>query len=288
MKKILINNRQNILMFLPSLIGLVAFFIVPMIKTVYYSFTESMVNTTFVGIENYEKLLDNSAFLLAINNTVMFYIIALPLIIFLPFLLAILFNTKILLFRLFNTLTYICIIIPSASLMIFLNILFSSNGLLSEFIFSTMGYQTTNLFSTEFSFILLVILFLFKYGGINYLIYSVVISRIPNNQFEAARLDGASWFHLLKYIIFPYTIPTVIIISVLSILNSYKIYREAFLIGGYYPHDSIYLLQHFINNNFVNMNYTRLCCIATLILVISISLFCLVIYIFKNVKRRYI
>ena len=151
-------------MFLPSLIGLVAFFIVPMIKTVYYSFTESMFNTTFVGIENYEKLLDNSAFLLAINNTVRFYIIALPLIIFLPFLLAILFNTKILLFRLFNTLTYICIIIPSASLMIFLNILFSSNGLLSEFIFSTMGYQTTNLFSTEFSFILLVILFLFKYG----------------------------------------------------------------------------------------------------------------------------
>ena len=45
---------------------------------------------------------------------------------------------------------------------------------------------------------------------------------------------------------------------VLSVMNGFKCYREAFLLGGNYPDDSIYLLQHFMNNNFQNLNYQKI------------------------------
>ena len=66
----------------------------------------------------------------------------------------------------------------------------------------------------------------------------------------------------------------------LSVLNSYKVYREAFQIGGTYPHDSIYLIQHYIHNNFLNMNYTRLCCISVLLLCVGIvaAIICGILY----------
>jgi multiple sugar transport system permease protein len=41
-------------------------------------------------------------------------------------------------------------------------------------------------------------------------------------------------------------------------INSFKVFREAYLLGGDYPHQKIYMLQHFMNNNFTNLNYQRL------------------------------
>ncbi len=52
--------------------------------------------------------------------------------------------------------------------------------------------------------------------------------------------------------------PSLSFAAVLGVINSFKSYREAFLLGGKYPHESIYLLQHFLNNNFENLNYARL------------------------------
>ena len=52
--------------------------------------------------------------------------------------------------------------------------------------------------------------------------------------------------------------PTLFTITVLSLLNSFKVFREAYLIAGGYPDDSIYLLQHFMNNNFQNLNYQKI------------------------------
>ena len=78
-------------------------------------------------------------------------------------------------------------------------------------------------------------------------------------------------------------IPNFFFVFVISIVNAFKSFREAYLLGGSTPHDSIYMLQHFMNNNFQNLNYPRL---STAALLIFSAIFLLVLLLFR-VKRRY-
>lgn len=54
-------------------------------------------------------------------------------------------------------------------------------------------------------------------------------------------------------------------------LNTFKVFREAYLVGGAYPHDSIYLLQHLFNNWFLDLDVGRLCAAAVLIAAVLLA-----------------
>jgi hypothetical protein len=118
------------------------------------------------------------------------------------------------------------------------------------------------------------------YGGYNALVYYAAIRQIPEERYESAKMDGAGTLACFRYITLPALRPAFPTVLLLSVLNSYKVYREAFQIGGYYPNDSIYLIQHYIHNNFLNMNYTRLCCISVLLLCVGIgaAIICGILY----------
>ena len=81
-------------------------------------------------------------------------------------------------------------------------------------------------------------------------------------------MDGAGRKAMLLRITLPLMVPTFFFVFVISIINSFKSFREAFLLGGSHPHESIYMLQHFFNNNFQNLNYQRLSVAALLVFVI--------------------
>ena len=69
---------------------------------------------------------------------------------------------------------------------------------------------------------------------------------------------------VIFYITLPNLLPTLTLVSVLSLLNSFKAFREAFLVGGNYPHESMYLLQHLFNNWFLSLDLPRLTAAAVL------------------------
>ena len=56
-------------------------------------------------------------------------------------------------------------------------------------------------------------------------------------------------------------------------INAFKCFREIFLIGGTYPHNSIYMLQHFINNSFEKMSYPKLAVASILLLIVIVTVF---------------
>ena len=267
----------GMLLILPSLCGVAVFVVIPFLKAVYHSFTSGMENATFVGFSNYISLFQSEAFVTALKNTVRFYLIAFPLIIALPLICAVVLAPHKRLAKLFDSTVYGSLLIPSATLMLFFDLIFSERGFLTDIIVKIFNFSGNNLYTTPFSFVILVLLYLFKYGGYNYLLYSVAISKTPKEFYEEAKINGASQWQMFWYVTMPSILPMVGISFLVSLISSYKVYREAFLIGGYYPHKDIYLMQHFINNNFVNMNYNRLCCVAVAI-VFALSVFLALIY----------
>ena len=66
----------------------------------------------------------------------------------------------------------------------------------------------------------------------------------------------------LFYVLLPNLKGSMYTIVVLSFLNSFKIYREAYLVAGAYPHESIYMLQHLFNNWFVNLDLDKMAAAA--------------------------
>ena len=89
--------------------------------------------------------------------------------------------------------------------------------------------------------------------------------RQPVDQYEAARVDGAGTWQQFWHITWPELQPTLALTLILSLLNAFKVFREAYLVAGRYPQQSIYLLQHLFNNWFLSLDLPRLAAAAVLV-----------------------
>lgn len=88
---------------------------------------------------------------------------------------------------------------------------------------------------------------------------------IPDSLYEAARMDGADGLKCFWHITCPLLIPTAFLTGILSLVNAFKVFREAYMIAGNYPHDSIYMLQHLFNNWFLKLDMQKMTAAAVML-----------------------
>ena len=100
--------------------------------------------------------------------------------------------------------------------------------------------------------------------------------------YEAAAVDGANAKQVFLYITLPNLMPTAIMTAILSLLNTFKVFREAYLVAGPYPHDSIYLLQHLFNNWFLSLDLPRLSAAAVMVAVMLLIFILLIQRVWKE------
>ena len=146
-----------------------------------------------------------------------------------------------------------------------------------------IGKAYSDWIQSEYAFPILVGLYIWKNCGYDLILFLAGLAAIPKEYREAAASEGASYWQTVRYITLPLLMPTFFFILIVSIINSFKSFREAYLLGGANPHESIYMLQHFMNNNFQNINYPRL---STAALLIFVVIFLLVLLLFW-VKRKH-
>jgi multiple sugar transport system permease protein len=135
-------------------------------------------------------------------------------------------------------------------------------------ILASLGAKSVDFMGSSAAFWVLVFTYLWKNSGYDMILWLAGLDGISVNLYEAARVDGANSWQCFRYITLPGLLPTVGLVSILSMLNGFKVFREAYLVAGAYPHDSIYLLQHLFNNWFQSLDISRLCAAAVLLCIV--------------------
>ena len=276
--------RRTRWFFMPSLIGVSIFFLVPFLVVIYYSMVDNPVSGNFVGLSNFVALLRNMAFRRAAVNTATFSLIAVPLAVIIPLLIAILLMQKIPMKSLFRTVLISPLMVPIASIVLIWEVLFHNNGVVNEWILA-LGGTAIDWFKSDFSQLTIVILYLWKNVGYNMILFMAALAGIPKDITEAAALDGASGPQTFFRIKVPYLSSTILFVTILSVINSFKVFREVYLLTGDYPYDSLYLLQHFMNNMFKSLDYQKLSSAAILMGIVMVLIIGLLFWIDRKLGK---
>lgn len=250
----------------PSLFGISIFVLFPFADVVRRSFQKAVGNG-FVGLSNYVQVVENQAFQLAAKNTCRFLAVCLPLLLGMS-----------LFFAVFLTETFgeskrggilkagflLPMAVPAASVVIFWKLMFDREGILNQ-VLGFFGIRGPDYMNTSCAFGVLVAVYLWKNIGYDMILWMAGLLAVPESLYEAARIDGAGRRQCFWYITCPLLVPTGFLTGILSLVNAFKVFREAWQIGGNYPHDSIYLLQNLFNNWFLKLDMQKMTAAAVML-----------------------
>lgn len=268
------ETRFAWLLLLPSLSGITVFILSPFLDAIRRSFYEAM-SRKFVGLENYRTVLQNKAFLLAAKNTLRFLFTCIPLLLLISLVLSAFIVGQKKYGTFFKTSFLIPMAIPVASVVLLWRLFFNNHGLINK-VMDFFGGRTVDWMNSSSAFYVLIFSYIWKNTGYDMVLWIAGFDGISTALYEAASIDGAGTWKKFRYITLPGLMPTMYIVSVLSLINSFKVFREAYLIAGSYPDDSIYMLQHLFNNWFISLDIQKMCA-AAVILAITLLLFILII-----------
>lgn len=254
---------------MPSLIGVLVFFIVPFCVVIYYSVLDNPIYANFVGLDNFLALFKNAAFLRAMRNTGIFTALSVPLSVVLSLWMAFALNSRIPGKSWLRTCFLCPLMVPIASVVLVWQVIFHYHGTLNQ-VTELFGLEPVDWLKTNWSYIVLTLMFLWKTLGYNMILFMSAIAGIPTDIVEVAQLEGASSWYTFLHIKLRYLSPTILFVTILSIISSFKMFREVYLLTGDYPFESMYLLQHFMNNTFKSLDYQKLSSAAVLLSVIMI------------------
>ncbi len=257
----------------PSLLGVMVFFFLPLILLLKTSFQKSPTNADFVGFRNYERVLTNAAFISASKNTLTFALISVPLAVVLALFLAMLLNSGLPGKSVFRSILLNPMMVPVASVVLIWQVFFSYNGVINGWTAQLFSWDKIDWLKSQYAQIVIMLLFLWKNLGYNMVLFLAALNAIPSEILESASLDGAGPVKRFFAIKLHYLSPTIFFVGIMSLINSFKIFREVYLLTGDYPFDNLYMLQHFMNNKFTQLDYSLLSsgaivmCIAMIIIV---------------------
>lgn len=263
---------------LPSLLGVGLFYLIPFILSFYYTFTQGVSEVKFVGLDNFADLLQNPAFSLAAKNTLVFMAIGVPLLTLAALFLSLLMAGKLYSFPRWAMLSPI--IVPVASALMGWSVIFGEGGIVNTII-GFFGGGQVNFFGEANAMPTFILIFLVKNLGYMIVIFTSSISALSREYREVFLLDSKSEIKYAFKVVIPLISPIIFFVVILSVINSFQIFREIYGFYGDIPPNTLYMLQHFMNNNFFKLNYQRLST-AAFIIVLSLSVLISVFLKYQN------
>ena len=259
------------LMLMISFAGFCIFYLVPFIVSFSYSVVDNPVNGVFRGLQNYKELFSNQYFLRGLHNTFRFLAISIPLNMALSLGVALFIHNMKHYPDFFSLVFLIPLAIPSATSAFFWESFFGQHGALNGLL-RVFGITGTDWFNSDYSMIVMVVIFIWKNIGYDMALFLSGLGSIPEQYYECADVAGAGSLWKFKHITWVYLAPTTFLVLIMTLVNSFKVFREIYLITGEYPPEGLYMLQHYMNNMFLSLNYSKLVS-AVYVLTVVIVLF---------------
>lgn len=213
------------------------------------------------GLKNYRLIFTNSAFWLAVRNTFRFTLVCIPLLVALGLVIALAMGS-IRHMQAVKSLYLFPLAMPTAAVAVVWKMVFYEKGFLNKYLEQLGAGGGVDYIGGDAAFYVLAGTYIWKNLGYTIVLWLAGIMGVNGDIMEAARVDGAGPMQRLWHVLLPNLKGSLYIIVVISFLNSFKIYREAYLVAGAYPHDSIYMLQHLFNNWFVNLDLDKMAAAA--------------------------
>ena len=258
--------RKAYLFLLPSLAGTAVFVLLPYVDVVRRSFFEA-AGGRFVATQNYVTVVGNSAFRLASFNTLRFLVICVPLLVLVSLFCSMLIAGLKEEGTVFKTSLLVPLAIPVASIVLLWKLFFHPQGMVNQ-ITALFGMAGIDWINGDTAFGVLVFTYVWKNLGYDVVLWVAGLAAISDELYEAARVDGAGILARFLYVTLPGLSKTAFLVVSLSVFNSFKVFREAYLIAGEYPHESIYMLQHLFNHWFVTLDIQKMSAASVLLLLV--------------------
>jgi len=260
----------GLLFILPSLAGSMVFVIIPFFDAIGHSFTDGFTGA-FAGLAYYREIFTNLSFLTAVTNTGRFIALCVPILLVLSLLLALMLTKPVWNRGALRAAFLLPMAIPVASVALLWQIIFHRNGLINN-IMILFGQAPIDWMKTGWALVCLIVSYIWKNVGYNMVLFIAGLGGIPASLYEAAAVDGAGGWRQFFSITLPCLKPTLFTVTVLSLLNSFKAYREAYLVAGNYPYGNIYLIQHTLNNWFGSLEIEKLSAAAVVVALVIVML----------------
>lgn len=270
------RRLEEISFLLPGLCGVTVFFFLPFADVIRRSFVQT-ISGKFCEFANYRMVIQNSAFQLAVKNTVRFLLVCLPLLLLISLILAIIVNAlwtalekkqkADFTLRAIKTAYLLPMAIPAASVVLLWKLMFDRQGFVNG-VCHMFGLQGVDWMNTQAAFAVLVFSYIWKNLGYTMVLWLAGLASVSTEIYEAAKVDGAGcWTQFFK-ITLPLIRPMIFTIVILSFLNSFKVFREAYLVAGNYPQEDMYLLQHLFNNWFLDLSVDKMAAGSVLMMLV--------------------
>jgi putative chitobiose transport system permease protein len=219
----------------PALLAIAVFVLLPMGAVVYYSFTDYSIITPpeWVGLKNYQALLRDDIFWLALKHSFI-YLLVTPTLIFLCILLAIVVNRKLHGINMFRALYYIPVISGSVAVGIAWRVLLDTNGMLNSMLISAGLIQEPVQWLAEPAYTLPIAMLMTIWMGLGYymMIFLAGLQNISEELYDAAMIDGASAWQKHWYVTVPGLRPQITFVAVISSLAALEVFTEIYILTG--------------------------------------------------------
>jgi multiple sugar transport system permease protein len=272
--------RAGLLFVLPWLVGLLIFTAYPVLASIYYSFTDYAVTQapTFVGLDNYRTMLGSDpAVGKAVQNSLYYALLSVPLGLVLSLALAVLLNTRAVGIGLYRTLYYLPSLVPPIAGTIIFLVMFQPRGGLVNTMLGSVGLPSPAWFQDPaWSKLGLVVLSLWGAGSAT-LIFLAGLQDIPASLLDAAAIDGAGPWQKFWNISLPLLSPVILFNLVMGVIYSFQVFSQALVVGGTTgdPVESTLMFMVLIYRNafrYFKMGYASAQAVALFVVVLAVTL----------------
>jgi multiple sugar transport system permease protein len=261
----------------PWLIGFLAFTLVPVALSLYYSFCDySLLQPPlFKGLANYQMLVQDPVFWKALRNTAVYGVFALPLGMFIAVAVAMLLNSRIRGVTIYRTIVFLPSLVPAvASAMLWLWLFNTRLGLINSALLA-IGISNPPGWLSDARWAMSALVIMSFWGvGNTVVIYLAGLQDVPRELYEAADIDGASQLRQIWHVTLPSISPVIFFNLIMGIIGALQVFAVPFIMTGGGPARSTYFYTMYLYDNafsYLKMGYASAMAWVQLLIVLALT-----------------